>query len=335
MVRANRRFDLMSASLTSDQISIYLASAPLTSNRELLLNMSFSSDIKKELCTIGELSENEMEAMLYGLFFAGRTHNKKPIVQTENPNLATVASALAERVFPNERYETKRLVKSGNSLYTFSIKSRCVTERFGDLSSVNSEIVSGNDADSSAFLRGVFVSCGSVTDPNKEYHLEIVLPENHRSAVLCGFIKEHGMPVKSTVRGKNTVLYFKTSGHIEDFLTYIGAGLHALEIMQVKIEKDIRNHANRSVNCDSANLDKTVAASEKSRRDISFILKHRGLNSLPYELRETALLRMENPESSLSELCAMHSSAISRSGLNHRLKRLSKIAESLQDDHSK
>lgn len=291
--------------------------------------MSFSSDIKKELCNIRELSANEMAAMLYGLFFAGRTFNKKPIIQTENSDLAAAAAALTECVFPNEHYETKRLVKNGSSLYTFGIKSRCVAERFGDLSSVNSKIVSGNDADSSAFLRGVFVSCGSVTDPNKEYHLEIVLPENHRSEALCGFIKEHGMAVKSTLRGKNTVLYFKTSGHIEDFLTYIGAGLHALEIMQVKIEKDLRNRANRSVNCDSANLDKTVAASEKSRRDISFIIEQQGLDSLPAELRETALLRMENPESSLSELCALHSSQLSRSGLNHRLKKLSKIAESL------
>ena len=295
--------------------------------------MSFSSDIKKELCNVRELSENEMTSMLYGLFFAGRTLNNKPIIQTENPDLAAAASILAEHVFPDEHCETKRLVKNGSSLYTFGIKSRSVTECFGDFSSVNSEIVSGNDADSSAFLRGVFVSCGSVTDPTKEYHLEIVLPENYRSAALGAFIKEHGMDVRSTLRGKNTVLYFKTSGHIEDFLTYIGAGMHALEIMQVKIEKDLRNRANRSVNCDSANLDKTVAASEKSRRDISLIIEHNGLDSLPAELRETALLRMENPESSLSELCAMHSSEISRSGLNHRLKKLSRIAGSLQAEY--
>ena len=85
---------------------------------------------------------------------------------------------------------------------------------------------------------------------------------------LKGFIAEHGIKIKSTIRNKNEILYAKTSEVIEDFLTYIGAGIHALEIMQVKIEKDIRNRANRCVNCDSANLDKTVAASEKSRRDI-------------------------------------------------------------------
>lgn len=294
--------------------------------------MSFSSDIKTELCMINGLSAEEMTAMLYGIFFAGRIINKKPALQTENYDLVTAAAALCKSVFPGEHCETKRLVKNGSSLYTFSVKSRCVVERFGDFSLVNAEIVSGNDFDSSAFLRGVFVSCGSVTDPNKEYHLEIVLPENGRSEALSGFIAEHGMAVKSTIRYKSTVLYFKTSGHIEDFLTYIGAGNHALEIMQIKIEKDIRNRANRVVNCDSANLDKTVAASDKSRRDISLIIERRGLDSLPSELRETARLRLDNPESSLAELCALHGSEISRSGLNHRLKKLSKIAEGLRAD---
>lgn len=296
--------------------------------------MSFSSDIKKELCVVRELKINEMTAMLYGLFFAGKTINGKPVVQTENADLIAAARALSENVFPKERCTLTKLVKNGSSLYTFEIKSQAVGARFGDFSSVNSEIISGNDSDSSAFLRGVFVSCGSVTDPNKEYHLEMVLPENGRSEALCGFISEHGVPIKTTVRNKNTVLYLKTSELIEDLLTYIGAGRGALEIMQVKIEKDLRNRANRSVNCDSANLDKTVAASEKSRRDIEFIIESIGLSGLSPELRETARLRLDNPESSLSELCGMHSSEISRSGLNHRLKKLSQIAEDLRKNEA-
>lgn len=298
--------------------------------------MSFSSDIKKELCDIRELPENEAAAMLYGMFYAGRTVNGKPVIQTENNDLIAAARSLVETVFPNERIEVTRLVKNGGSLYTFSVKSRCVAERFGDFSSVNSSVVSGNDADGGAFLRGVFVSCGSVTDPKKEYHLEMVLPERGRIEPLKGFIAEHGIKIKSTIRNKNEVLYAKTSEVIEDFLTYIGAGIHALEIMQVKIEKDLRNRANRSVNCDSANLDKTVAASEKSRRDIEFIIERVGLDFLSAELRETALLRLENPESSLSELCAILSEGkerpISRSGLNHRLKKISGIAEDLKNE---
>ncbi len=299
--------------------------------------MSFSSDIKKELCNVHELQINEMAAMLYGMFYAGRLVNGKPVIQTENNDLIAAARSLAEAVFPNERVEVTRLVKNGGSLYTFGVKSRRLTERFDDFSSVNTSVVSGNDAAGGAFLRGVFVCCGSVTDPKKEYHLEMVLPERARIDPLKGFIGEHGIKIKSTIRNKSEVLYAKTSEIIEDFLTYIGAGIHALEIMQVKIEKDIRNRANRCVNCDSANLDKTVAASEKSRRDIEYIIETAGLESLSAELRETALLRLDNPESSLSELCGMLSEGkarpISRSGLNHRLKKLSQIAEELKSEH--
>ncbi len=296
--------------------------------------MSFSSDIKKELCNVHELPINEMAAMMYGMLYAGRLVNGKPVIQTENNDLIAAARSLAESVFPNERIEVTRLVNNGGSLYTFGVKSRRLTERFGDFSSVNTSVVSGNDADGGAFLRGVFVCCGSVTDPKKEYHLEMVLPESERIEPLKSFIGEHGIKIKSTLRNKNTILYAKTSEVIEDFLTYIGAGIHALEIMQVKIEKDIRNRANRCVNCDSANLDKTVAASEKSRRDIEYIIETAGLESLSAELRETALLRLENPESSLSELCGMLSEGkpISRSGLNHRLKKLSQIAEELKSE---
>lgn len=298
--------------------------------------MSFSSGIKKELCNIHELPDNEAAAMLYGMFYAGRTVNGKPVIRTDNNDVIAAARSLAETVFPNERVEVTRLVKNGGSLYTFGIKSRRLTECFGDFSSVNTSVVSGNDTDGGAFLRGVFVCCGSVTDPKKEYHLEMVIPESARIEPLKGFIAEHGIKIKSTVRNKSEILYAKTSEVIEDFLTYIGAGIHALEIMQVKIEKDLRNRANRSVNCDSANLDKTVAASEKSRRDIEFIIERAGLEFLSSELRETALLRLENPESSLSELCALLSEGkerpISRSGLNHRLKKLTQIAEELKNE---
>lgn len=294
--------------------------------------MSFSSDLKKELCGVRELPPDEMAAMLFGMFYAGKTLDGRAVIQTENAELASAAALLSENVFPGERFETRRLVKNDGSLFTFSIRSPSVRERFGDFSEIPEAIVSGNDNDAGAFLRGVFVSCGSVTDPNKEYHLEIVLPVPSRTERLRRFIAEHGISVKLTIRGKTPVLYVKESGVIEDFLTYIGAGNHALEIMRVKIEKDFRNRVNRSVNCDSANLDKTVAASERSRRDIELIIARIGLPALNPQLRETARLRLDNPESSLSELCEMFDPPISRSGLNHRLKKLSQIAEGLRSE---
>lgn len=298
--------------------------------------MSFSSDIKKELCDVRELSPQQAEAMLYGIMYASRMDERRPLIQTENIDLMNAAAELIRAVFPNVRTGIVRLVKNSGSLYTLKIRSgwEDIAERFGDFSSISREAVSGGDEESGAFLRGVFVSCGSVTDPNKEYHLELVLPENDRTPALLDFIAEHGMSLKETARGgaryKKTVLYAKESELIEDCLTYIGAANHSMEIMQVKIVKDFRNRVNRSVNCENANLDKTVAASNKSTADIEYIFSTMGADWLSPDLRETARLRVENPEMSLSELCGMFPEKISRSGLNHRLKKLSKLAEELR-----
>ena len=298
--------------------------------------MSFSSDIKKELCDVRELSPQQAESMLYGIMYASRMDEGRPLIQTENIDLMNAAAELLRAVFPNVRTGIVRLVKNSGSLYTLKIRSgwEDIAERFGDFSSISREAVSGGDEESGAFLRGVFVSCGSVTDPNKEYHLELVLPENDRTPALLDFIAEHGMSLKETTRGrarsKKTVLYAKESELIEDCLTYIGAANHSMEIMQVKIVKDFRNRVNRSVNCENANLDKTVAASNKSTADIEYIFSTMGADWLSPDLRETARLRVENPEMSLSELCGIFPEKISRSGLNHRLKKLSKLAEELR-----
>lgn len=298
--------------------------------------MSFSSDIKKELCDVRELSPQQAEAMLYGIMYASRMDEGRPLIQTENIDLMNAAAELIRAVFPNVRTGIVRLVKNSGSLYTLKIRSgwEDIAERFGDFSLISREAVSGGDEESGAFLRGVFVSCGSVTDPNKEYHLELVLPENDRTPALLDFIAEHGMSLKETARGgarsKKTVLYAKESELIEDCLTYIGAANHSMEIMQVKIVKDFRNRVNRSVNCENANLDKTVAASNKSTADIEYIFSTMGADWLSPDLRETARLRVENPEMSLSELCGIFPEKISRSGLNHRLKKLSKLAEELR-----
>ncbi len=296
--------------------------------------MSFSSDIRAELCNVRELSHEQASAVLYGIMFASRTENGRPLVQTENLELMNAALELMRTVFPEVHTGMVRLVKSSGSLYTLKIKSgwERIAERFGDMSSVSGEAVPGGDECSGAFLRGVFVSCGSVTDPNKEYHLEIVLPESSRSEALLEFITEHGMAMKETRRGrsKRSVIYAKESELIEDFLTYIGAANHSMEIMQVKIVKDFRNRVNRSVNCENANLDKTVAASNKSADDIRLIFDTLGEASLSPELRQTARLRLENQELSLSELCGLFPDPITRSGLNHRLKKLAKIADEIR-----
>lgn len=296
--------------------------------------MSFSSDIRAELCDVHDLQPEQAAAVLYGILFASREENGRPLVQTENMDLMNAAVELLRQVFPGVHSGIVRLVKNSGSLYTLKIKTgwEQIAERFGSMDSISSSAVPGSDECSGAFLRGVFISCGSVTDPNKEYHLEIVLPQTERSATLLEFITEHGMAMKETRRGrsKRSVIYAKESELIEDFLTYIGAPNHSMEIMQVKIVKDFRNRVNRSVNCESANLDKTVAAANRSADDIQLIFSTLGEGSLSPELQQTARLRLENQDLSLSELCGLFPEPITRSGLNHRLKKLAKIAEEIR-----
>lgn len=296
--------------------------------------MSFSSDIRAELCDVHDLPPEQAAAVLYGILFASREENGRPLVQTENMDLMNAAVELLRQVFPGVHSGIVRLVKNSGSLYTLKIKTgwEQIAERFGSMDCISSSAVPGSDECSGAFLRGVFISCGSVTDPNKEYHLEIVLPQTERSATLLEFITEHGMAMKETRRGrsKRSVIYAKESELIEDFLTYIGAPNHSMEIMQVKIVKDFRNRVNRSVNCESANLDKTVAAANRSADDIQLIFSTLGEGSLSPELQQTARLRLENQDLSLSELCGLFPEPITRSGLNHRLKKLAKIAEEIR-----
>lgn len=182
-----------------------------------------------------------------------------------------------------------------------------------------------------AFLSGAFLACGRVTDPNKEYHLEFVLAEERLAEPLSRLLEEAGIPVKQTRRKGSTILYLKESEQIEDLLTYMGAVKSSLALMDVKIIKTVRNKVNRVTNCETANIGKTVAASSVQVADIEWIAAHRGLSYLPEELREVAALRLANPELSLSELCEISGLPLSRSGMNHRLKKISAIAEELRE----
>ncbi len=299
--------------------------------------MSFSSEIKKELCSLKDMPSDAMKAMLYGIFFATRPIDGRPVIQTENPDLITALRTLISESFPTAKAETKRLVTNGGSLYSFRVKAGYeeIAKAFGNYSSIAPLIAAQGDDIAGSFLRGIFVSCGSVTDPHKEYHLELVLPYSDRASAVCSFAAEHGINLKTSVRSRNTgslVLYAKGSELIEDFLTYIGAANHSLEIMRVKVEKDFRNRVNRHVNCESANLDKTVNAAQRIIEDINLIYTKGEEKNLSADLQQTARLRIENPEMSLSELCMQFPNPISRSGLNHRLKKLSSIAEALRNE---
>ena len=179
-----------------------------------------------------------------------------------------------------------------------------------------------------AFLRGAFLAGGSVTDPSKGYHLE--LSTTHQSVAREGFslIQETmGFAPKSAPRGGGQVLYFKQSDLISDCLTYLGAPVAAMGIMEAKLEKELNNNVNRRCNCDDANTSKVVEAAQEQLTAIR-VLKEKGiLDKLPAKLQQAAKAREENPESALSELAGMMDPPITQPAMNHRLKKLVQMSK--------
>ncbi|MEE0980673.1 MAG: DNA-binding protein WhiA, partial [Acutalibacteraceae bacterium] len=178
-----------------------------------------------------------------------------------------------------------------------------------------------------AFLCGVFQSCGSLSDPNKGYHLEFVVQHNKLSGDLLKILTDSGLSAKYILRKYSHVIYIKGSEDIEDLLTMMGAPNSSLQLMGIKVQKDVRNKINRKMNFESANMSRAIEAGLAQVEAIEIIEKKQGLDSLTDELKELALLRKENPDMSLKELGASLSVPISRSGVNHRLAKLISIAE--------
>ena len=180
-----------------------------------------------------------------------------------------------------------------------------------------------------SFVAGVFLSCGTVSSPEKDYHLEFSVSYLNLSKSFVTLLNELELEPKTTKRKGYNIIYFKDSESIEDLLYIMGASNSMFEVMNVKIVKEIRNSANRRANCETANIEKTVKASMPQIEAIVKIKKKKGLDSLSPPLREMAEMRLENPEVSLSELAEMFNPPLSRSGANHRLRRLMRIAEEL------
>ena len=177
-----------------------------------------------------------------------------------------------------------------------------------------------------AFLRGVFLACAAVNAPQRQYHLEFSVGYKKLCTELAQLLGEHNLAPKICQRKGAWLLYYKDSEQIEDVLASLGAQTAVLDFMQTKVEKDLRNNVNRVMNFDMANLDRATAAAAQQLRAIAQIRQATGLNYLSEPLREAAELREQNPEASLAELCDMCTVPVTRSGMNHRLKKLVALA---------
>ena len=283
--------------------------------------MSFSGAVKEELCRAGLNRRCCAQAEAYGVLLYCNTFNGgEARVVTESGPFAQRLPALFKKAF---RLDFDRLPEGeGKRIFTLSgpDKLEAVRRSFGlDPGAVALHVnfaVLEEDCCRAAFLRGAFLAGGSVSDPQKSYHLELSTSHHSVSREVLALMRELGLEAKSSQRKGNMVLYFKQSDRIEDFLTCIGAPVSAMEVMNAKLEKDLRGKVNRRVNCDAANLDKAVEAA------LAQVEAIRRLLTLPDKLQEAARLRLAHPEDTLSQLAEQCDPPATKSALNHRLRKL-------------
>lgn len=175
-------------------------------------------------------------------------------------------------------------------------------------------------------VRESFIKKGFINDPNKEYHLEILFKSKKKADELKDIITNFGIDIKSTKKGTDYMLYLKEGEEISSFLALMGAAKAVIKFEEIRVIKETRNNINRLVNCETANLNKTINAAVKQIEDIKNLKKNKKFESLPESLKELAKLRLENPDSSYEELGKMLSKPIGKSGVSHRLEKISKIA---------
>lgn len=281
--------------------------------------MSFTTDVKNELCGF-DLSRRDEKTVMYGFLYCLKDRME---YFTESAAVKDYIMRIAgEGTFLSEPFQ--RRGRDG-----FLLRPKAL-EFDSDSFEISSDYVDGRDENTGLFLRGAFLACGIAANPDKEYHLEFSVGSKEKTDTLCRLVNESGMSVKESCRKGKYMLYTKDSEGISDILTFIGAMISSMEIMNAKIYKDVRNNVNRAVNCESANIEKTVAASRKQVEDIEYIAANGGLGMLTEDLRQIAEIRRENIELSLSEIGKLLTPAISRSGVYHRLRRIGETADRLR-----
>ena len=297
--------------------------------------MSFSSQVKDELIKIEQENACCKKSLLYGMALFSKSFSFYSVVfQSKSEEIAELfASLLAELC----SVKAKLSASPSGKLFTVSVRKSVNAARimsyFGhEKGETSLKINFSNficDDCQKAFIRGAFLACGAVSSPEKDYHLEFSVPYMNLSKSLMTTLRETELSPKLTNRKGYNIIYFKDSEEIEDCLYIMGAGKSMFDMMNVKIVKEIRNSANRRANCETANIEKTVMAASPQLTAILKIQDKQGLDSLPDGLRQMAEVRLENPLASLGELAEMLDPPISKSGVNHRLSRLVKIAKEL------
>lgn len=313
--------------------------------------MSFSAKVKSEVCRNTEYSKEEATAILSaimkvsGTLTLGARMQFSFRVSTENPSIARLVFKLLKEHFG---IHTKLMVKKSNSLKKNNIymvvidedlKARQLLVEVGVMIEVDglttlsydisNKIVHGDNC-KMAYIRGAFLGGGSISNPEKTYHLEFVTHNSEYAISLKKLINKFNINSKVIQRKNSYIVYVKEGEQIVDLLNIIGAHSSLLYLENIRIMKEMRNNVNRLVNCETANLSKTVNAAVRQIQSIKRIMEEIGLARLPKNLREIAELRLNYPDESLKDLGEMLTPPVGKSGINHRLRRIEKIAEELR-----
>lgn len=290
--------------------------------------MSFTTNVIDELLTAEVGKTCCRKALLYGLFYGAEIGEGRQVrVELKSEELATRAAETLKKQF-SATPDITQSARAGRKIYAVNATTKAISTFLQSVEQSSEgdrlfDLVGFRCAECAhAFLRGVFMAAGTVNDPQKSYHLEIILPTETRAQRLSELLEKEISAPKLVSRGGKIGLYYKKNMVIADILYYLGAMRSGFELSDMCIEHDIRNRENRATNCVARNISRAVDASRRHIEAIERLEKSGGLLKLPEELRYTAQLRRENPSASLAELAMMHEPPISKSGLNRRLTRI-------------
>lgn len=311
--------------------------------------MSFSINTKNELARLlakkpcCQLAELAAIIKMDGLIQLSGNHKMSLHLVTETAAVARKAFTYMKSLFG---VHTDILIKKKtrlkkNNVYLVRMASQPevanvldstgLVDAQGRLSGTIKESLISKDCCRRAYLRGVFLGGGSVNDPEGDYHLEILISNDNFSPAVCELMGHYGLHAKINQRKNWDVVYLKGGEDIIKLLNLMGAHNALLNFENVRIYKDMRNQVNRLVNCETANLGKTVDAAMKQIEDIKLIESQMGLSKLPASLKQIAELRLKHPDISLKELGEMMTPQIGKSGVNHRIRRIQRIAEKIRE----
>lgn len=300
--------------------------------------MSFSSEVKEELVRQVPSSRHCRIAELTALLKTSDSVLKPRIrLRTENLRVARKFSILIFRIFSVACQVRIRIYPEHKTVYelvvtdTEACRNILMACKLQDSSDLDHLIIQ-KDCCKRAFLRGAFLTSGSVNNPEKSYHFEISCEQEELAKDIQEIMRFFDLDGKIVLRKKNYVVYLKEGSMIVDALNVMEAHLSLMNMENVRVLKDVRNRTNRRVNCDLANINKTVTAARKQLEDIRYIEQKKGFRDLSEGLRQVAELRLQEPEISLKELGEMLQPTVSKSGVNHRLRKLSEIADALRNE---